>query len=316
MTIETDAVLSTEAVAIKIDGRATAKTIRSELIVHVSSLKSSHQVTPGLAVVLVGSRTDSAVYVRMKKKAAEEVGFNNYDIKLPEDVAEATLIQEVKKLNEDPKVHGILVQLPLPKQIDEARVLKTIKIEKDVDGFSALNIGNLCLRGGDAPLASPCTPAGCVELLRRYKIEVSGKDAVVVGRSNIVGMPVAAMLQAMNATVTVCHSRTVDLSDKIRRADIVVAAIGKPEIIRGSWLKKGAVVLDVGINEKEDKTKKRGYRLVGDVCYDEAKKVCSAITPVPGGIGPMTIAMLLVNTINLARHSVGLLPIPSGGNSC
>eukprot|EP00501_MAST-03F_sp_TOSAG23-6_P002232 GSMAST32.ASY1.ANO1.2332.1 assembled CDS len=287
-------------VAIKIDGRATAKTIRSELIVHVSSLKSSHQVTPGLAVVLVGSRTDSAVYVRMKKKAAEEVGFNNYDIKLPEDVAEATLIQEVKKLNEDPKVHGILVQLPLPKQIDEARVLKTIKIEKDVDGFSALNIGNLCLRGGDAPLASPCTPA----------------DAVVVGRSNIVGMPVAAMLQAMNATVTVCHSRTVDLSDKIRRADIVVAAIGKPEIIRGSWLKKGAVVLDVGINEKEDKTKKRGYRLVGDVCYDEAKMVCSAITPVPGGIGPMTIAMLLVNTINLARHSVGLLPIPSGGNSC
>merc|ERR1711933_379045 len=177
---------------------------------------------------------------------------------------------------------------------------------KDVDGFSALNIGNLCLKGGDPPLAVPCTPAGCIELLQRSGIKVAGKDAVVLGRSNIVGMPVAALLQSMNATVTVCHSSTANLKEKVRSADVVVAALGRAEMVRGDWLKPGCVVIDVGINSVEDSTKKAGYRLVGDVCTAEAKAVCSAITPVPGGVGPMTIAMLLKNTIGLARSAHGL----------
>jgi 5,10-methylene-tetrahydrofolate dehydrogenase/methenyl tetrahydrofolate cyclohydrolase len=294
---------------IKIDGRATAKVIRAELAEHTKSLQASHGVTPGLAVVLVGSRTDSAVYVRMKKKAAAEVGFHSVDVQLPETATEAEILGAVDALNKDSAVHGILVQLPLPAHVCEATVLKRILVEKDVDGFSALNIGNLCLRGGDAPLAMPCTPAGCMELLRRYGIETSGKDAVVVGRSNIVGMPVAAMLQAANATVTVCHSRTKNLAGHVGRADIVVAALGRAEAVKASWLKPGAVVIDVGINEKPDASRKRGYRLVGDVEYSEARKVCSAITPVPGGVGPMTIAMLLQNTVNLARRSAGLGPL-------
>jgi len=185
-------------------------------------------------------------------------------------------------------------------------VLKAIAVEKDADGFSALNVGNLCLKGGDPPLAIPCTPAGCVELLQRSGVDVRGKDAVVIGRSNIVGMPVASLLQSMDATVTVCHSRTRDMAAKVRGADIVVAAIGKAEFVRGAWLKPGCIVIDVGINSKNAPERKSGYRLVGDVNYDEASRVASAITPVPGGVGPMTIAMLLFNTVNLARHSLGL----------
>merc|ERR1719428_1789732 len=262
-----------------------------------AQLKAETGIVPGLAVILVGNRPDSKSYVTNKKKMAAEIGFHNVDVDLPDDISQEALLVELQKLIQDPTVHAILVQLPLPKHIDEATVLESIPVEKDVDGFHAMNIGNMALKGGKPPLAIPCTPAGCIELLQRSGVDVSGKDAVVLGRSNIVGMPVSILLQSMNATVTVSHSRTVNLKEKIQAADIVVAALGKAEMVRGDWLKPGCVVIDVGINSKEDKTKKAGYRLVGDVCTAEAKEVCSAITPVPGGVGPMTIAMLMKNTV-------------------
>jgi len=289
-----------------IDGKKTAAAIRTELGEEIRDLQDRHGITPGLAVVLVGERVDSATYVRMKKKAAAEVGIHSIDVTLEASISEKELVAEIQALNADPKVHGILVQLPLPDHMDEAKVLKTIAYEKDADGFDATNIGNLWLRGGEPPLAIPCTPAGCIELLQRYNIPISGKDCVVLGRSNIVGMPVAALLQSCNGTVTVCHSRTKNIPEIVGRADIVIAAIGKTEFVRGDWLKPGAVVIDVGINDKPDPTKKRGYRLVGDVNFEEAVTKASAITPVPGGVGPMTIAMLLKNTVNLCRHSLGL----------
>ena len=219
---------------------------------------------------------------------------------MTQEELEATISQ----LNEDAKVHGILVQLPLPEHISEAEVLKKIAVEKDVDGFSVTNIGNLCLRGGDPPLAIACTPAGCMELLRRSNVEVSGKDAVVLGRSNIVGMPIANLLQQSNATVTVCHSRTQNVEEHIRRADILIAAIGKPHFVKGSWIKPGATIIDVGINSVPDASRKRGYRLVGDVDFAAAVSVAGKITPVPGGVGPMTIAMLLKNTLELAKRCI------------
>jgi len=256
--------------------------------------------------VLVGNRTDSATYVRMKKRAAKEVGFYSLDVNFDESVTQQQLVDTVRELNANSKVHAILVQLPLPKHVNEAAVLEEIAVAKDVDGFSAPNIGNMCLRGGKPPLAVPCTPAGCVELLQRSGVPVSGKEVVVVGRSNIVGMPVAHLLQSMDATVTVCHSRTKDLPSHVRRADIVVAAVGSAEYIKGDWIKPGAVVIDVGVNSKPSTTDPRGYVLCGDVDFAQASKVASLITPVPGGVGPMTIAMLMKNTLNLARHSIGL----------
>ena len=292
--------------AIKIDGNKVAKEIRAEIKEEVGALEREHGVTPGLAVVLVGARTDSLTYVKHKKKAAAEVGFHSVDVELDERAPQADVLLAIEGLNEDPAVHAILVQLPLPKHIDEAAVLKAIDVAKDADGFSALNIGNMCLRGGDPPLALPCTPAGCVELLQRSGVEVRGKSAVVLGRSNIVGMPVAHLLQSMDATVTVCHSRTADMRAKVREADIVVAAIGRAEFVKADWLKPGCVVLDVGINSKAAPERKSGFRLVGDVDYEPAAAVASMITPVPGGVGPMTIAMLLFNTVNLTRHSLGL----------
>lgn len=263
-----------------------------------------HGVTPGLAVVLVGSRKDSQSYVTNKKKMAAQVGFHSVDVTLPEEVSQADLLAEIEKLNKDTAVHAILVQLPLPAHIDEATILEAIRMEKDVDGFGAVNIGNLCLKGGKDPLAIPCTPAGCMELLKRSGVQISGSDAVVLGRSNIVGMPMANLLQSANATVTVCHSRTKNLKEKVQQADIVVAALGKPEMVKGDWLKPGCVVIDVGINAIPDSTKKAGHRLVGDADYKSCKEVASKITPVPGGVGPMTIAMLLNNTIRLAKHSL------------
>lgn len=293
-------------VPVIIDGKKMAANIRAELSEEIKDLQRDYGTTPGLAVVLVGQRVDSATYVRMKKRAAAEIGIHSIDVSVDENISEEELIDEVQKLNNDPEVHGILVQLPLPSHINEAKVLKTIQYEKDADGFIATNIGNMWLRGGEPPLAIPCTPAGCIELLQRYNIEISGKECVVLGRSNIVGMPVAALLTSCNGTVTVCHSRTKNIPEIVGRADILIAAIGKTEFVRGDWLKPGAIVIDVGINDKPDATKKRGYRLVGDVNYEEAIQKASAITPVPGGVGPMTIAMLMKNTINLCRHSLGL----------
>jgi len=284
-----------------IDGRAIARDLRAEVKVGSAEVLASSGHAPGLAVVLVGARPDSQTYVRMKKKAAAEVGFHSVDVALPASATERDIMEAVHRLNGDPLVHGILVQLPLPAHVDEAAVLREIAVDKDVDGFSALNVGRLCLRGGQAPSAVACTPAGCVELLRRSGVQVSGKTAVVVGRSNIVGMPVAALLQQLDATVTVMHSRTPNPADVLKTADIVVAAVGRPGFVRGAWLKPGCVVIDVGINAVDDPTAKRGRRLVGDVAFDEAKRVASKITPVPGGVGPMTIAMLLKNTLSLAQ---------------
>lgn len=293
-----------------IDGNAIAANIRAEVAAQVRELVDRHNLRPGLAVVLVGERKDSATYVRFKKKAAAEVDFFSVDIKRDESVSQEELLKIIDELNERDDVHGILVQLPLPSHVDESEVLKRIKVEKDVDGFSATNIGNMCLRGGDPPLALPCTPAGCVELLQRSEVDCVGKHAVVLGRSNIVGMPVSHLLLSMDCTVTMCHSKTRNMEEIVKQADIVIAAVGRANFVRGSWLKPGAVVLDVGINSVEDASKKRGYRLVGDVCFEEAVHVAGKITPVPGGVGPMTIAMLLYNTVNLARHSRGLPRIP------
>jgi len=293
-----------------IDGKKIAQEVRTDVKKRAEELKAQHGIVPGLAVILVGKRKDSETYVRNKKKAAAEVGFHTLDVDLPEEVSEDAVLAAVDKLNKDPAVHAILIQLPLPKHIDEAKVLRRIKDEKDADGFSAMNIGNLCLKGGLPPLAVPCTPAGCIELIQRSEIDCAGKEAVVLGRSNIVGMPVSQILQSMNATVTVCHSCTKDVKKKVQNADIVIAALGKAEIVRGDWLKPGCVVIDVGINAVTDASKKLGYRLVGDVCTAEAMGIAACITPVPGGVGPMTIAMLLKNTLNLARHSVGLDRVP------
>ncbi|EER08693.1 methylenetetrahydrofolate dehydrogenase, putative [Perkinsus marinus ATCC 50983] len=282
-----------------IDGKKVAAEVRKELKQLGEEMKacsaSTHGITPGIAVILVGQRPDSATYVRMKKKAAAEVGFISREKVLPDTCTEEEVLAAVSRFNADPEVHGILVQLPLPAHISEQKVLGRIMIEKDVDGFDPANIGALALKGVQ-PKAISCTPYGVIELLKRYNIEIAGKNAVVVGRSNIVGMPVALLLIHENATVTVCHSKTKDLPGVVRRADIVIAAIGRANFIKEDWIKEGAVVIDVGINSVEDSTKKTGYRLVGDVDYDNVKEHCSYITPVPGGVGPMTIAMLLKNT--------------------
>merc|ERR1719420_1060769 len=258
-----------------------------------------------MAVVLVGNRPDSATYVRNKGKAASEVGCFVLDKKFDEDVSQDALIKCIQELNANPKVHGILVQLPLPSHINESNVVTRIAFEKDVDGFSSRNIGELALKGGK-PSAVACTPFGCMELLKRSGVDVSGKDCVVLGRSNIVGMPMVLLLTHANGSVKICHSRTKDIAANLKQADIVIAAIGKPEFVKGEWLKDGAVVIDVGINSIPDATKKSGQRLVGDCDYKSCKKKASAITPVPGGVGPMTIAMLLKNTQELAKMAAGI----------
>ena len=263
--------------------------------------------TPGLAVVLVGSRGDSETYVRSKIKACEEVGIKSFSSFLPEDVSQADLLAVVAGFNADPAVHGILVQLPLPKHIDEQAILDAIDLTKDVDGFHPANIGAAAMRGR-TPLFVSCTPKGCVELLKRSGVPIAGRRAVVVGRSNIVGLPAAMLLMAADATVTIVHSRTPDPAAIVRDADIVIAAAGQAEMIRGDWLKPGAAVIDVGTNPVPDPTKKRGYRLVGDVAFDEARAVAGHITPVPGGVGPMTITMLLANTLDGARRAAGVVP--------
>ena len=288
-----------------IDGTRIAGEIRQEVGEAVAAMKAEHGYSPGLATVLVGDNPASATYVRMKQKACAEAGIRSIGHNLPADSSESEVLELVSALNADPEVNGILVQLPLPDHIDEERVLNAIDLEKDVDGFNPVNIGRLAMKGRD-PLFKPCTPHGIIELLKRSGVQLSGAEAVIVGRSNIVGLPVAMLLQKDNATVTICHSRTRDLGEHTRRADILVAAIGRREMITGDMVKPGAAVIDVGINQKEDPTKKRGYRLVGDVDFDSVKEVAGAITPVPGGVGPMTIAMLISNTYRAAEIALGI----------
>lgn len=285
-----------------IDGKAIAATIRQEIREGVEALQARHGRVPGLATVLVGQRKDSETYVRMKKRACAEVGITSFGRELPADVSQAELLAVVEELNADPDVHGILVQLPLPDHIDDEAVLAAISIDKDVDGFHPLNIGRLSMKRRE-PLFVPCTPKGCIELLDRSGIEIAGRNAVVLGRSNIVGLPVAMLLLHRNATLTVCHSRTADLPAMVRQADILVAAVGRPEMVKGDWIKPGAAVIDVGVNAVEDADDPRGYRLVGDVDFAAAAAVAGHITPVPGGVGPMTIAMLLRNTLDGATRA-------------
>ncbi|XP_061371544.1 bifunctional protein FolD 4, chloroplastic-like isoform X3 [Gastrolobium bilobum] len=284
-----------------IDGKSVAKQIRDEITAEVSRMREAIGVTPGLAVILVGDRKDSATYVRNKKKACESVGIKSLEEHLPEDSTEEEVLNYISGYNDDPSVHGILVQLPLPSHMNEQNVLNDVRIEKDVDGFHPLNIGRLAMRGRE-PLFVPCTPKGCIELLHRYGVSMKGKRAVVIGRSNIVGMPAALLLQREDATVSVVHSRTSNPEEITRQADIIISAVGQPNMVKGSWIKPGAVIIDVGINPVEDPNSPRGYRLIGDVCYEEAIKVASAVTPVPGGVGPMTIAMLLQNTLSSAKR--------------
>jgi 5,10-methylene-tetrahydrofolate dehydrogenase/methenyl tetrahydrofolate cyclohydrolase len=283
-----------------IDGKATADKIRAEVAAAVQARLAAGKSRPGLATVLVGENPASQTYVHSKQKACAEVGIESFGFDLPATTPQADLEKLIRQLNNDPKVNGILVQLPLPAGLDEQRVLAEISVEKDVDGFHPINIGRLAQKGRD-PLFTPCTPAGCIYLLEQELGSLEGANAVVLGRSNIVGMPVALLLVRANATVTICHSRSRDLPGIVRQADILVAAVGKAEMVKGDWIKPGAVVIDVGINHKDDPTRPRGYRLVGDVAFDEAVQVAGAITPVPGGVGPMTIAMLLKSTLRAAE---------------
>jgi methylenetetrahydrofolate dehydrogenase (NADP+)/methenyltetrahydrofolate cyclohydrolase len=294
-----------------IDGKAVAQKVRDEVAAEVARRTAAGKPQPTLATVLVGDRPDSAAYVSSKGKACQELGMGSISEHLPADATQEQVEELVKRLNADPKVSGILVQLPMPAHLDEERVLSLISIEKDVDGFSPINIGRLAQKGRE-PLFVPCTPSGCIYLLDQAGVKIEGANAVVLGRSNIVGMPVALLLVGRNATVTICHSRTHDLPAVVRQADILIAAIGKLEMVRGDWIKPGAAVIDVGINSVpvlnpdgtpaiSEKTGKPRSKLLGDVKFDEAVQVAGYITPVPGGVGPMTIAMLMQNTLRAAQ---------------
>lgn len=301
-----------------IDGKAIAQEVRQHVAEAVAARAATGKPQPTLATVLVGERVDSAAYVASKQKACAELGMGSISHNLPADITQAELESLIKDLNENPNVHGILVQLPLPSHLNEERVLQLISIEKDVDGFSPINIGRLAQKGRE-PLFVPCTPYGCIYLLERMGVKIDGANAVVLGRSNIVGMPAALLLIGKNATVTVCHSRTKDIASVVRQADIIIAAIGKREFVRGDWIKPGAAVIDVGINGVpvlnpdgtpaiSEKTGKPKQKLVGDVNFEEAKEVAGFITPVPGGVGPMTIAMLMKNTLRAAELQDELHP--------
>lgn len=289
-----------------IDGKAFAASLRARTAAQVARVKARHGLTPGLAAVLVGDNPASHVYVGSKRKQTAEVGMNSFEINLPASTSEATLLAEVRRLDDDPSVHGILVQLPLPPQIREAAVIDAIDPRKDVDGFHAQNVGRLWT-GGTGMI--PCTPLGCLMLLEAHfkstDDTLAGRRALVIGRSNIVGKPLAALLLRQSCTVTIAHSKTRDLADECRRADILVAAVGKPRMVRGDWIKPGAVVIDVGINRLPGSEPGKS-RIVGDVAFEEVIKVAGAITPVPGGVGPMTLACLLGNTLTAACRQAGI----------
>lgn len=308
--------ITNKMTAQNIDGKAIAATIRQELQEQVSAMTA----VPGLAVVLVGSRRDSQTYVKMKKKACDQVGIASFGYDYDESVTQDELLAKIAELNASKEVHGILIQLPLPAHLDEQTILDSVSPEKDVDGLHPENVAKLATQGthggkagywkrlSEIPFSVPCTPLGCLELLDRSGVEISGKHAVVIGRSNLVGLPLAFLLLHRDATVTVVHSRTKNIEAMVSQGDIVVAAVGKAGLVKASWLKEGAVVIDVGINSidlppSEVKEGKKPYKLVGDVDYESAITKASLITPVPGGVGPMTIAMLLRNTVNACKRS-------------
>ena len=284
-----------------LDGKSIAAAVLDECRAETAELIAKG-IKPGLAVVLVGDDPASKVYVGSKSRTCKELGFHSLQIELPASTTQEELLKVVQDLNNDPAVHGILVQSPPPKHIDEEAIIRALDPRKDVDGFHPENVAKLALE--DPTGFVPCTPAGCIKILEVSGISTSGKEAVVIGRSMIVGKPMALLLvsKKSNATVTIAHSRSTDLPGICRRADIIVAAVGRPEMVKADWVKPGAVVIDVGINRVEDASKKSGYRLTGDVAYDEVAPLCSAITPVPGGVGPMTIAMLMKNTLQAARQ--------------
>jgi len=289
------------AAARVIDGKAIAAEVRRSVAAEVEQLKNEKGLTPGLAVVLVGEDPASQVYVRNKARQTTEAGMRSFEHRLPASTSEAELLSLIDDLNRSKDVHGILVQLPLPPQIDTRKVIEAIDPAKDVDGFHPINVGRLS--AGERSLV-PCTPAGCIVLAKSVQPELRGLEAVVIGRSNIVGKPVAQLLLREDCTVTIAHSRTRDLPGVVRRADLVIAAVGRPEMVRGDWIKPGAIVIDVGINRVEGPDGKS--RLVGDVAYEEVAQVAGAITPVPGGVGPMTIACLLKNTVEAARDQLSV----------
>jgi len=276
-----------------IDGKKIAAELREQLKKKAAELKSTYNAVPGLTVILIGEDPPSKIYVRNKEKSAMEVGINSEVIKYPENVEEKVVLNKIKELNNNDKVSGILVQLPLPKHIDKRKVIETILPGKDVDGFHPINVGNLS-SGYDSNI--PCTPLGCYLLLKKVEKNLNGKHAVVIGRSNLNGKPMTQLLLKENCTVTITHSKTKDLKAECSRADIIIAAVGRPKLVKGDWIKKGAIVIDVGINKTDS-------GLVGDVDFDEVSKVAKAITPVPGGVGPMTIACLLNNTIECFKRS-------------
>ncbi|MEI6644607.1 MAG: bifunctional methylenetetrahydrofolate dehydrogenase/methenyltetrahydrofolate cyclohydrolase FolD [bacterium] len=290
--------------AMILDGKQLAATMRADIAKQVAELKTQHGITPGLGVILIGLDPASTSYVTAKEKACEEAGMHSEDVRMPATTTQEEALAVVRKMNSDPRIHGILVQLPLPKHINEAAVINAIVPEKDVDGFTPINVGRMMI--GETCFL-PCTPNGIIQMLISAGIETSGKHAVVIGRSNIVGKPVAHLLMRKakggNATVTVCHTGTKDLSVFTRQADILVVAAGRPNTVTGDMIKPGAVVIDVGVNRIPDATKKNGFRLVGDVDFDSATQVASLITPVPGGVGPMTITMLLYNTLESATRT-------------
>ncbi len=286
-----------------IDGRKVAARIQDGIREEVTAFEQEHGFVPGLAVLLVGDDPASAMYVRMKGRRCESVGMKSFANIMPAASTQEEVLTAVRAYNDDPNVHGILVQLPLPDHIDEEAILKEVSLTKDVDGFHPINIGALAMKGR-TPTFTPATPTGCMTLIAETGMDVAGKKAVVLGRSNIVGMPMALMLNNANATVTIVHSRTPNAPEIIKSADILIAAIGKPEYVQAEWIKEGAVVIDVGTNQVDDPESERGYKWLGDVDFEGAKEVASAITIVPGGVGPLTIASLLQNTLKAAKMSV------------
>ncbi|KAM3274852.1 hypothetical protein ACQJBY_043698 [Aegilops geniculata] len=294
-----------ESTATIIDGKSIAEDIRLQIAEEVLQMKNAVGHVPGLAVVLVGDRKDSQSYVRFKVKGCEEVGIKSLLAELPRNCTEDEVVDSVSRFNDDPSVHGVLVQLPLPQHMDEEKILNAISLDKDVDGFHPLNVGNLALRSRK-PLFVSCAAKACLELLLQSGIDLMGKHVTIIGRSKVVGLPTSLLLQRHHATVSVIHAFTENPEEITRGSDIVISAAGVANLVRGSWLKQGAVVIDVGTNPVEDPASDFGYRLTGDVCFEEAVNVASAITPVPGGVGPVTIAMLLANTLDSAKRVYGL----------